>query len=86
MAVNRDFKDLFCTLNAFHVRYLVVGAYAVIRYAEPRYTKDLDIWVEPTAENARATWRALAEFGAPLKGVAEAAEKSEKAENRRSTP
>ena len=72
MAANRDFKELLSTLNAFHVRYLVVGAHAVIHYTEPRYTKDLDIWVEPTAGNAKATWNALAEFGAPLKGVTSA--------------
>jgi hypothetical protein len=71
MAVNRDFKDLFSTLNVFHVRFLVVGAHAVIHYTEPRYTKDLDIWVEPAARNAKATWRALTQFGAPLRGVSE---------------
>ena len=69
MAVNRDFKELFSTLNAFHVRFLVVGAHAVIHYTEPRYTKDLDIWVEPTVRNAKATWNALAKFGAPLRDV-----------------
>jgi len=56
-------------LNEYDVRYLVVGAYAVIYYAEPRYTKDLDIWVEPSIENARLVWKALAAFGAPLEGV-----------------
>jgi hypothetical protein len=41
----------------------------VIYYAEPRYTKDLDIWVEPTMENARKVWKALEAFGAPLVDV-----------------
>ena len=72
MAVNRDFKDLFYTLNEFRVRYLVVGAHAVIHYTEPRYTRDLDIWVQPTAANAKATWKALVQFGAPLRNVKEA--------------
>ncbi len=35
-------------------------------YAEPRFTKDLDVWVRPTLDNARRTWRALGEFGAPV--------------------
>jgi len=48
---------------------LIVGAYAVIYYAEPRYTKDLDIWVEPSKKNAQKLWKALAEFGAPLENV-----------------
>jgi len=67
--VNQDFKDLFRAFNDCGVRYLVVGAYAVIFYAEPRYTKDLDIWVEPSEENAGKVWEALASFGASLEGV-----------------
>ena len=67
--MNRDFKDMFRMLNEHRVRYLVVGAYAVTFYAEPRYTKDLDIWVEPSAENAKKVWDALAAFGAPLDGI-----------------
>jgi hypothetical protein len=68
-AVNQDYEDLFRALNEHRVRYLVVGAYAVIYYAEPRYTKDLDVWVESTKENAGKVWKALAGFGAPLEGV-----------------
>jgi hypothetical protein len=64
--VNLDFRDLFSALNAHDVRYLVVGAYAVTFHSRPRYTKDLDVWVDPTAGNAAATWNALAEFGAPV--------------------
>ena len=67
--MNQDFKDLFRVFNEYNVRYLVVGAYAVIYYAEPRYTKDLDIWVEPSRENAGLVWKALSAFGAPLEGV-----------------
>jgi hypothetical protein len=53
------------------VRYLVAGAHAVMQYTEPRYTKDIDVWVEPTAENARRVWRAMVEFGAPLERMTE---------------
>ena len=38
-------------------------------HTEPRYTKDLDIWIDPAAANAQALFRALAEFGAPLQGI-----------------
>ena len=69
MPVNRDFKDLFFAFSAADVRFLVVGAHAVIFYSVPRYTKDLDLWIEATAENAARAWKALAEFGAPLQGV-----------------
>jgi len=41
----------------------------VIHYTEPRYTKDLDIWVDPGKENAKKVYAALKEFGAPLKGI-----------------
>jgi hypothetical protein len=66
MKLNSDFSDLLSALNAADVRYLVVGAYAVAYYAEPRFTKDLDVWVEPSSENASRVWQALETFGAPL--------------------
>jgi hypothetical protein len=66
MPVNSDFKDLFSALSAAEARFLVVGAYAVVHHTEPRYTKDLDVWTEPTAQNAERVLRALASFGAPV--------------------
>ncbi|MBM3248577.1 MAG: hypothetical protein FJZ10_04055 [Candidatus Omnitrophica bacterium] len=69
MQIPSDYKELLRGLNAHKVRYLIVGAYAVIHYTEPRYTKDIDIWVEPDMENAKKLYEALKEFGAPLKGV-----------------
>jgi hypothetical protein len=69
MAVNPDFRELFSALNAAEARYLVVGAYAVIHYTDPRYTKDLDIWIEPRPENAACVLKALAAFGAPVAGL-----------------
>ena len=71
MSENSDFKDMFKALNTCRVRYLVAGAHAVIHYAEPRYTKDIDIWVEPTAQNARRVWQAMEMFQAPLDNVTE---------------
>ncbi|MBN2490296.1 MAG: hypothetical protein JXQ29_05555 [Planctomycetes bacterium] len=53
-------------------RYLIVGGYAVMRYTEPRFTKDLDLWVEATPDNAERVFHALAKFGAPLEGMAPA--------------
>lgn len=69
MDISRDFADLFKILNRYKVRYLIVGAYAAIYYTEPRYTKDLDIWVDSSPSNAQRVYDALKEFGAPLKGV-----------------
>src|SRR3981189_2534439 len=64
-----DFKDLLKFLNAHNVRYLVEGGHAVMVYTEPRYTKDLDIWVEASPENPEQVFRALAACGAPLSGL-----------------
>src|SRR5579864_2348052 len=67
--MHSDFRELLSTLNEHRVKYLVVGAYAVSIYAQPRATKDLDILVKADAENAKAVFAALAEFGAPLQGL-----------------
>ena len=69
MFVNSDFSDLLRLFNASHVRYLVIGGYAVIQYAEPRFTADLDLWTGTEPRNAGAVYEALREFGAPLSGL-----------------
>lgn len=71
MPANQDFKEIFRLLNAEGVEYVIVGAHAVMFYTEPRYTKDIDILVNPTAANAKKAWNALAKFGAPLKNISE---------------
>jgi hypothetical protein len=64
--MNRDFEDLLRALSAARADYLVIGGYAVSFHTEPRYTKDLDVWVRPTTANARKVMAALKAFGAPL--------------------
>jgi hypothetical protein len=64
-----DFKELLRSFHAHGVKYLVVGGYAVSFHAQPRATKDLDIFVKADPENARAAHAALARFGAPMEGV-----------------
>lgn len=63
MVLNPDFREFIECLNANQVRYLVVGGYAVAFHGHPRYTKDLDIWIQPTLENAQKVIQALAAFG-----------------------
>jgi predicted nucleotidyltransferase len=48
--MNSDFRELLQVFADHEVRYLVVGGYAAIHYSQPRYTKDLDLWIEPTME------------------------------------
>ena len=69
MFANSDFSDLLRLLNASLVRYLVIGGYAVVQYAEPRFTADLNLWVGTEPRNAGAVYEALREFGAPLSGL-----------------
>lgn len=64
--MNRDYRDLFAACNDHEVRFLVVGAYAVTFHARPRFTKDLDVWVDPSPQNACRVVSALRSFGAPL--------------------
>ena len=61
------YRELLHTLNVFEVEYLIVGGYAVMKYTEPRYTKDLDVWVGNSPRNSVRLYDALAKFGAPLK-------------------
>ena len=63
---NRDFRDLLAELSAHDVQFLIVGGYAVTFHARPRFTKDLDIWVDPSPDNSVRVFAALAAFGAPL--------------------
>lgn len=61
--LNPDFKEFIQLLNANRVRYLVVGGYAVALHGYPRYTKDIDIWIEMDPDNVANAIRALEQFG-----------------------
>lgn len=58
----RDFEEFLASCNAQGVRYLVVGAHAVAYHSRPRATKDLDVYVDPTAENAERLLKAIRDF------------------------
>lgn len=69
MLTSPDFKELLNLFTEFEVQYLIVGGYAVMRYTEPRFTKDLDVLIATNDANARAVFQALKVFGAPLSGL-----------------
>ena len=70
--LDQDFREFIELLNVHNVRYLVIGGYAVAFHGHPRYTKDIDIWLELSPQNAERIIAALADFGfAPLGLVAE---------------
>ena len=50
--LSKDFREFLESLNAHDLRHLVVGGYAVALHGHPRYTKDLDVWIELSPENA----------------------------------
>lgn len=68
--LNEDYRDMLSAFAEEGVRYLLVGAFAMAAHDKPRATGDIDLWVEPTLENAVRVLRALARFGAPLGGLA----------------
>jgi hypothetical protein len=63
MEVQKDFRDLLELLNVHKVDYLVVGAYALAFHGAPRYTGDMDIYVNPNPANAQRVMAALIDFG-----------------------
>ena len=69
--LNPDFKEFIASLNDNNVRYLVVGGYAVALHGHPRFTKDLDVWVDCSQANASAIVKALAQFGMGSLGLTE---------------
>ena len=71
MQNNPDFKEFFESFNTHKVRYVVVGAYAVMHHTEPRATLDIDVLVDTSPENARAVMAALTAFGFGSIGLTE---------------
>lgn len=65
--VSQDYEDLFRTLNAYKIKYLVVGAHAVVFYTQPRFTKDMDVWIPSELNESKRVYDALKTYGAPLR-------------------
>ena len=71
MVLNQDFKEFLYALHVNQVRYLVVGDYAVALHGHPRYTKDMDIWIERTPDNTQRMVAAMNDFGFSSLALAE---------------
>ncbi len=67
--MHQDYNDLLSAFQSHGVKYLVVGGLAVIYHSQPRFTKDMDLFIKGDPENAEATYAALAEFGAPMQDI-----------------
>jgi hypothetical protein len=69
MLTSPDFRELLKLFEKHKIRYLVAGGYAVMKYSEPRFTKDLNLFIATDQNNANAVYSALKEFGAPLESL-----------------
>lgn len=67
--MSSDYRDLLAAFNDHEVEFIVVGAHALAAHGHVRATKDLDVWVNPTSQNAERVLSALDAFGAPLFGL-----------------
>jgi hypothetical protein len=67
--LTKDVKDLIRAFNANGAEYLIIGGFAFGVHAQPRATKDLDLFIHSDARNSAAVFKALAEYGAPLHGL-----------------
>lgn len=69
--LNGDFLDFVQLLNTHDVAYMVVGGYALAFHGKPRFTGDLDIWIEVSTDNARKMTQVLHDFGMGSLGLTE---------------
>jgi len=64
--MQKDQRELLLEFNAKKIRYLIVGGHAFSFYAQPRTTKDLDLFIDPSEANTNAVFATLVSFGDPL--------------------
>ena len=63
MKTEKDYEEFLALLNKYNVKYCIIGAFALAFHVEPRYTKDIDILIEASTENADKLLHSLHEFG-----------------------
>jgi hypothetical protein len=69
--LEKDYEEFIGLLNSHRVEYLIVGAYAIAQYAQPRNTGDIDFLINPTPKNVARVLATLADFGFGKIGVSE---------------
>lgn len=63
MTLSQDFEDFIKLLNEYKVEYMIVGGYAMAFHGKPRYTGDLDIWINISDANALKLISVIRDFG-----------------------
>jgi hypothetical protein len=71
LEIQPDFKELLALLNQNKVEYIVVEAFAMAFHGTPRFSGDIDIYVNPTPENAHRVGKTLQDFGFGSLGLKE---------------
>ena len=69
MALSQDLKEFLELFIEKQVEYLLIGGFAVAAHGHPRYTKDIDLWIRQTPENAQRVVACLEEFGFGALGI-----------------
>lgn len=63
MTLDPDFEDFIKLLNKHEVDYMIIGGYAMAFHGKPRYTGDLDIWIDISQFNAEKMLLVIEDFG-----------------------
>jgi hypothetical protein len=63
MTLDPDFEDFIKLLNQHEVDYMIIGGYAMAFHGKPRYTGDLDIWIDISESNAQKMLLVIEDFG-----------------------
>ena len=71
MALSQDLKEFLRLFALNEVEYLLIGGFAVAAHGHPRYTKDIDLWIRQTPENAQRVAKCLEIFGFASLGISE---------------
>ncbi len=71
MKVEKDFEEFIALLNKHEVQYVIVGAFAVSFHAQPRFTGDIDFFIDNSSANIQSLLLALKEFGFESLNLAE---------------
>ena len=69
MEPDQEFKEFAVSLMSHGVKFMIIGGYAVTAHGYPRYTGDIDFFVEKSHDNAERIVAAIHDFFGPLPNV-----------------
>jgi hypothetical protein len=63
MKLPKDLRAFVESLNVASAKYVIVGGYAVAFHGQPRFTGDIDFFIETSPDNAERIVEAIDRFG-----------------------